>query len=774
MICSSCALFLLGLFPDKSFSQGEFNNWYFGEFAGVCFNTGAPVALLDGPLNTGGESVTVSDSSGNLLFTSGGIVIYNKNQSVMLNSLGLWGGGGAFGQFQLSVQSLDDDSTYWFFSVGPQSVPVIFSHGLLYSKINMRLDGGLGGVEPGVKNIPVPGGASAYKGIAGTRHRNNHDVWVVVRLWEPFSHYYASYKITSLGIDTIPVLSYTPNVQLLFAPSGNPYIKISPDGTKLACTVLDGTGQFGIELCDFNPLTGVITPLFDIVPVNAGYFPTQPWSIEFSRDSRYLYTSCSGANIPISSQVLFQYDVSLPDSASIMQSETVIGVNPHQSALQLGPDWKIYGTQCFADSLCVINDPTMPGAACNYQLNAVSLAGNESLAGLPQFVQRYYVYVRHAGKCLNDTVNFSTVLWPPADSLHWDFGDPASGTNNESWSTNPFHKYSTPGTYTVTLIVRHIDKRFDTAYRQVEIYASPDPDLGPDQSVCIGDSATFDAGFCSICTYQWDNISAGQMNIGTGQTYTTGIAGTYRVTVTGEKGCQGSDTIQLSVITDLPVSVTIAADSNPVCAGASVTLTATPVNGGAAPVYQWIVNGVNVGNNQPTYTYVPSPLDLVSCLLTSSESCATGNPALSNPVTMIVNPHLPVSVSVSASPNPFCLGTPVTFTATPTNGGTLPVYQWQVNGISVGSNSPVYTYTPSPSDLVSCILTSSEVCTTGNPASSNVISMVENTSFPAGVSIAAPPNPFCPGTAGYFYRHSRQWRNHTRLSMESERGQCRD
>ena len=90
----------------------------------------------------------------------------------------------------------------------------------------------------------------------------------------------------------------------------------------------------------------------------------------------------------------------------------------------------------------------------------------------------------------------------------------------------------------------------------------------------------------------------------------------------------------------LPVSVSIAASSNPVCAGTSVTFTATPVNGGTAPAFQWKVNNVNAGTGSASYTYAPANNDVITCALTSNASCITGNPATSNPVTMGVNPQL--------------------------------------------------------------------------------------------------------------------------------------
>jgi len=174
---------------------------------------------------------------------------------------------------------------------------------------------------------------------------------------------------------------------------------------------------------------------------------------------------------------------------------------------------------------------------------------------------------------------------------------------------------------------------------------------------------------------------------------------------------------------NLAVSVNVSVSQNPVCAGTSVIFTATPVNGGTAPTYQWKLNDVTVGTNNPVYTYVPTNGDLVWCILISSEVCTSNNPAFSIQHQMIVNDNLPVSVSILSSANPVCAGTLVTFTATPVNGGTIPVYQWKVNGVNAGTDNPTYSYIPANSDLVSCVLTSNASCTSGNPATSNIITV---------------------------------------------------
>jgi hypothetical protein len=61
------------------------------------------------------------------------------------------------------------------------------------------------------------------------------------------------------------------------------------------------------------------------------------------------------------------------------------------------------------------------------------------------------------------------------------------------------------------------------------------------------------------------------------------------------------------------------------------------VNGGTSPSYQWKVNANNAGMNNALFTYIPIDGDIVICLLTSSENCTSGNPAVSNPIIMSVS-----------------------------------------------------------------------------------------------------------------------------------------
>jgi hypothetical protein len=64
------------------------------------------------------------------------------------------------------------------------------------------------------------------------------------------------------------------------------------------------------------------------------------------------------------------------------------------------------------------------------------------------------------------------------------------------------------------------------------------------------------------------------------------------------------------------------------------------------------------------------------------------------------------------------------FTATPTNGGSSPVYQWQINNVNVGINSPIFSsLLLNNNDQVKVIMTSSIGCATPNPSTSNTVTV---------------------------------------------------
>ena len=77
-----CLLILLSLFSTAQAGK-EYNIWYFGDRAGLDFNSGKPVTLSDGALSTAEGCATICDSTGKLLFYTNGVIVYNRNHEIM-------------------------------------------------------------------------------------------------------------------------------------------------------------------------------------------------------------------------------------------------------------------------------------------------------------------------------------------------------------------------------------------------------------------------------------------------------------------------------------------------------------------------------------------------------------------------------------------------------------------------------------------------------------------------------------------------------------------
>jgi Leucine-rich repeat (LRR) protein len=163
-----------------------------------------------------------------------------------------------------------------------------------------------------------------------------------------------------------------------------------------------------------------------------------------------------------------------------------------------------------------------------------------------------------------------------------------------------------------------------------------------------------------------------------------------------------------------PVSVTQ-------CAGTNTTF-AVEVTSSTAITYSWRKNGMPIENtNNATFT-----LNNLSAADAGDYDVVITNPynssITSNAATLTVNTTAPqVSLSIEASSNDICTGSTISYMASPINGGTTPIYNWKVNGITVGDNSETYAYYPAHNDVVSCELTSNENCVTGNPATASII-----------------------------------------------------
>jgi len=200
-----------------------------------------------------------------------------------------------------------------------------------------------------------------------------------------------------------------------------------------------------------------------------------------------------------------------------------------------------------------------------------------------------------------------------------------------------------------------------------------------------------------------------------------------------------TDTVSMVVATRLVPSLIIYNDlGGAVCMGNSATFYTRPVNGGARPQYEWMVNGA-YRDTGVTFNYVPSDSDLVTCKITSSYTCALPDTAVSNSVRMAINPTISTGVSITASANNICFGNSVTFNATVVNGGSTPSVYWKKFGAVIDSGFS-YSYVPQTGDGISCAMMSTLLCPDPPVSESNVITIITNPDVVPVATIGAFPS----------------------------------
>ncbi|MCX6303520.1 MAG: T9SS type A sorting domain-containing protein [Bacteroidetes bacterium] len=218
--------------------------------------------------------------------------------------------------------------------------------------------------------------------------------------------------------------------------------------------------------------------------------------------------------------------------------------------------------------------------------------------------------------------------------------------------------------------------------------------------------------------------------------YTSASAGTYYIKATTASGCYDIKPVKVTV-NPLP-TIYAGIGSGYYCPG--------------GPGLVLGINGSQIGVNYTLWkgivcmsSIIPGtggqiffgPQTAVGSYYVIAENATTHCiNTMDNCVEILLQPQLPVSVSIVPSANPISTGTAVIFTATPVNGGSAPLYQWKVNGVNAGSNTAIntYRYYPANGDVVTCVLTSNASCVSGNPASSNAV-MMDVTGVPVAVTV---------------------------------------
>ncbi len=277
--------------------------------------------------------------------------------------------------------------------------------------------------------------------------------------------------------------------------------------------------------------------------------------------------------------------------------------------------------------------------------------------------------------------------------------------------------------------------------------------------VCGGDSASFMALVGQGLTNpscQW-LLNGKQVGIDSpGYINSHLVSGdTIRCLAITDPACAPADTvvsnyIVMQVSSSTAPSVSITSSVTTVCPDSVVTFRAVAANAGSSPVYQWQVNGVDVGADSSVFSY-PSThaIDTVDCLVNPFQgicnSSAPSNLIILQQALVSLDPD-PFYVTIQPSADPICKGASVSFKASVASVLTAPSYQWTMDSKPVGGDSLTYASNQlSSGDTLACLVIDHPACRAADSASAVLMDVqVVDSAYPA-VSISSSASNICSG-----------------------------
>ncbi|WP_430902459.1 hypothetical protein, partial [Paraflavitalea sp. sgz302552] len=596
-------------------AQKENNVWNFGYGVQANFNSGNPVFEPGSQLNSWEGCSSISDRNGNLLFYSDGMNVWDRSNAIMQNG-NLLQGDTISTISSLIVPFPGSNTLYYLFTINSlESKP----GDLKYNIIDITLNGGLGGVVVGSKNIPLETGL--LEKVAAVRHANTKDVWLVCH--SANNSNFIVYNINCNGIDIASRSVQSIGLPVIVAPVGNAigYMRFSPNCRRLAIANF----WTNIQVFDFDNETGILSnyQLVDEKPAPISAF----YGIQFSPNSQVLYaTELTNKGDP-GNYYLWQYDLNAPNiplSRYEVYSEKNGNPVPPAAAMQLANNRQVYVAHSYAGFLSTIANPNVIGIGCNFSYSSVAIPnGNLSGLGLPAFVEGiditllgndisvcedsvvtlrtpilqnttkqwsnsstadtlnvtqtgyYWVDIFHNGCTYRDSIYVEFRPKPiinfPNDTTVCANLIPVNLTRTIPGATYVWNDGSignsilvdTTGLYWLEATLNGCSRRDSI---QVNIAALPTYSFGADTSVCEETIVTLNPGVVGT-SYLWSTGA-------TSTFITTDTSGTFWCKVTNAFGCTYTDTINVQVrpkpVVNLGADVIICNDAAPLRIGQTI------------------------------------------------------------------------------------------------------------------------------------------------------------------------------------------------------------
>ncbi|MBK8581242.1 MAG: T9SS type A sorting domain-containing protein [Flavobacteriales bacterium] len=365
-------------FPHHAYAQQGINNLWMGGFedespppwggSNLNYQTGnLLITTTDWHIDFFRTNTNITNSEGDLLFSTNGAFIANVTGDTMQNGSGLnpslyatWYPEGLnISQGCLIIPKPEEPNIYYLFHATIDDIPNSVAHHLYLTEVNSALDNGTGEVES--KNVEIIADTLNGGRITAVRHANGRDWWIFCFKANSNMHYRLLVTPNGVQLDgnqAIGEIRTPDHGQACF----------SPDGTRYA--YYSGFDPADLEIFDFDRCTGLFSNPIDISIDDSNSLG----GLAFSPNGRFLYVS--------SVLDVYQFDMEAADIAGSMlliaHWDGYYSPAPPFSTVfdiaQLAPDGKIYiGTGNGTLHMHVINNPDEPGLACNLVQHGIVL-----------------------------------------------------------------------------------------------------------------------------------------------------------------------------------------------------------------------------------------------------------------------------------------------------------------------------------------------------------------------------------------------------------------
>lgn len=458
------------------------NIWYFGQNAGIDFNEQPPVPIT-GPLNTPEGCSVICDRNGEVIFSTDGVRVYDRNDVEITTTLvggvptpilvppGIGGEQGST-QSALIVPVQGDETIFYIFTT--QQVHGSNTYELRYSLFDLKLNGGDGGLVEYNRLLFA----------RSTERITGNGQWLIAH--EYGNNSFRAYPISPTGIGN-PVISSLGSDHLLTEElNGQGYMELT--GNLLAVAFSTSPANNALEIFDFIDTTGVVT---NFRSLNLNTTSGQVYGIEIAGNK--IITTIKGTPNSFLREAYIDFQnnpVLIPPGPA---SGPIAG---ELGAIQRGPDGTIYVAVNGSTSLATINFNPDTLQLSGIALGAFPLAGGtQSRLGLPNFIQQIFTgtpdpSMTISAFCGGTPTIFRGVGTDQIDQFLWTFGDGFTADSANVEHTYPIPPPGTTQDYNVTL---RITNRcgLDTLLTQTITISGPPPNptfLPPGQqpTVCNG------------------------------------------------------------------------------------------------------------------------------------------------------------------------------------------------------------------------------------------------------------------------------------------------